>query len=186
MFKRGKQQRFLAIAIALLLLLTGSFILVKQFSEEKSYFEYTKEDVKLLANLIHAELMYSAESGYFSLSLENADQEDLKLCYMLIGSVVLHRLESRMFGETMRDVIYAPGQFSTVWIYDIMTNIDTPPEVYEWVEELLKFGPKGPEGLIYAYCFKMSDNLEPYQEVCGMYFYVGEGITKKVEGGKVN
>lgn len=64
-------------------------------------------------------------------------------------------------------------------------NIDTPEEVYEWAEELLKKGPRGPEGLIYAGQFEMGDNT--YWKIDGkMYFGVIKSVTRKVEGGKVN
>lgn len=155
-------------------------MLMKHF-EEKSYFEYTEEDVKMLGDFMEAEMMYAKEN----LSFENEDSKALKHAYILVGSVVLHRLESRYWGETMKQVIYAPGQYEVIWHSDIMETIDTPLEVYEWAEELLRYGPEGPEGLIYEMWFNWRDD-EPYQEVCGMYFYVEECITKRVEGGKVN
>lgn len=180
MDSKKKQQRILAITFIFLLLI-GTSTLINQFVEEKSYFEYTEEDVKMLGDFMEAEIMWAKKN----LSLENEDSEALKDAYVLIGSVVLHRLESRYWGETMQQVIYAPHQYEVIWHSDIMENIETPPEVYEWAEELLRYGPEGPEGLIYEMLFNWRDD-EPYQEVCGIYFYVEGRITKRIEGGKVN
>lgn len=180
MDSKKKQQRILAI-ILIFLLLIGTSILINQFVEGESYFEYTEEDVKMLGDFMEAEIIWAKEN----LHLENEDSEAPKELYVLVGSVVLHRLESRYWGETMQQVIYAPHQYEVIWGSEIMKDIETPPKVYEWAEELLRYGPKGPEGLIYETYFKRGDD-EPYQEVWGIYFYVEERITKRIEGGKVN
>lgn len=155
-----------------------------QSADEQSYFEYTEEDVEMLGNFMQAEMMYATNVC----SLENVNAEDLKYTYMLVGSVVLHRLESGMWGETMRQVIFVPGQYQYLisMKMDFMVDVDTSPEVYEWAEELLKYGPKGPEGLVYEFWFENKPFGEPYWELGGMHFYVDKFFTKQVEGGKVN
>ena len=183
MYRQKKWKRILAISFIfsfVLLLITS--VLINQFAEKKSYFEYTEDDVKMLGDFMEANIMCAKQY----VSLDNEDVETLKHMYMLVGSVVLHRLEARYWGETMKQVIYAPGQYDEVlYNREIMENIDTHPEVYKWAEELLRNGPEGPEGLIYERWFNWGYD-EPYQEVCGMYFYVEEGIKKIVEGGTVN
>ena len=169
------KQRLLATSFILLLLLVGSFLLMKQ--EETTYFEYTDEDVKMLGDFMEVELI--------GIKKDYPNSEDIKHIYMLFGSVVLHRLESRYWGETLKQVIYSPSQWSSSTYSDHVEYIDTPAEVYEWAEELLQYGPWGPDGLIYVTPIKFR-NDEPYLETCGTYFYIEEHITKKVEGGKVN
>lgn len=176
-----RQHRILGVAFILAIMLIGIFVSLMQQKEEKSYFEYTEADVKMLGDFMWANIMYAKEFG----TLKNATPEELEEAYKLSGSVVLHRLEARISGETMREVIYAPGQYDAVLYSDFMINLETTSEVYEWAEELLKYGPQGPEGLIYEWFLKFRPD-KPYREVCGIYFYEAEGITKKVTGGKVN
>lgn len=176
-----KDQRFFfVISFILSLLLIGTFILTVQVQKEESYFDYTDEDVKMLGDFMYAEMMFACKYC----SLENEEPEDVKTAYMLIGSVVLHRLESRYWGETLEQVIYAPGQYVIAYT-DVISNLHTPYEVYEWAEELLQYGPEGPEGLIYEMWFNW-DDIEPYWELGGIHFYIDKRITKQVEGGKVN
>lgn len=138
-------------------------------------FEYTEEDVHMLGDLMYAEMgsLYETE-----------DPKDIKQAHILAGSVVLHRLESRLFGETMKEVICAPGQYEWTTL-EAIGNIDTPKEVYEWAEYILKHGPEGPDNLIFESHFKQG--TDTYWGIDGkVYFCVMDGITKKVEGGKVN
>ena len=181
MNNQRKQQRILAtILIFVLMSLIGISILIKQSVKEESYFDYTDEDVKMLGDFMYAEILTYNKIGY---SLDNEEYEDVKYAYMLTGSVVLHRLESRLFGETMEQVIFAPTQYSP-YTQEAIGNIDTPAEVYEWAEELLKYGPKGPEDLIFESCFKMG--FDTYWELNGKIYFCTGNVTKKVEGGKVN
>lgn len=118
-------------------------------------------------------------------TLKNATSEELEEAYKLSGSVILHKLEARDFGKTIREVTYAFHLYDIVLDSEFMANPETPPEVYEWAEELLKYGPQGPEGLVFEHWHKTMP-YEPYCEVCGIYFYEEERITKKVTGGKVS
>ena len=177
----------------------------KKSAEEESYFEYTQEDVQMLGDLMYAgmkemyglcgdddrqdDAMSTEERMIFSVienRIEGADIEKVKHAYMLVGSTLLHRLESRRWGETMYECITAPGQYSYPVQEAVITgNIDTPEIVYEWAEELLQNGPEGPEGLIYASIFEMGNDT--YWEIDGrIYFGVSDIITQKVKGGKVN
>lgn len=175
------------IIVCLLLLGTISveillcFIISEKESTEESYFEYTQDDVQMLGDLMYAEISLYDKMG---ISFNGETDEDVKKVYMLTGSALLHRLESRLWGETMWECITAPGQYFHT-TQEAIGNIDTPDEVYEWAKELLQNGPDGPEGLIYASCFEQGEDI--YWKIDGkVYFGVMSQITQKVKGGKVN
>lgn len=153
----------------------------RKSAEKESYFQYTKDDVQMLGDLMYAEITLYDKMG---ISFNDETDEDVKKVYMLTGSALLHRLESRLWGETMWECITAPGQYFHT-TQEAIGNIDTPDEVYEWAEELLQNGPDGPEGLIYASCFEQGEDI--YWKIDGkVYFGVMSQITQKVKGGKVN
>lgn len=157
------------------------FIISAKKSDEESYFQYTQEDVQMLGDLMYAEMSQYEKIG---ISYEDEEYKDVKKAYMLTGSALLHRLESRFWGETLWECITAPRQYSYP-TREAIGNIDTPDEVYEWAEELLRNGPEGPEGLIYASCFEMGEDT--YWKIDGkVYFGMMNQITQEVKGGKVN
>lgn len=61
----------------------------------RSKFEYTEDDLKLLACLIHAEAGNQSYEGKLA-----------------VANVVLNRVKSEKFPDTIKEVIYQPGQFT--------------------------------------------------------------------------
>lgn len=66
-------------------------------------YPYDEEDVILLAKVIAAE----AGSDYVS-----------DRCNELVGAVVVNRLNHPLFGNTLEDVLYQPGQYATASYFD--------------------------------------------------------------------
>ncbi len=62
--------------------------------------KYTEEDLDLLARIINAEAGCSWIPDWVQ---------------QMVGSVVLNRVNSSLFPNTIRDVIYQPGQYGPVW-----------------------------------------------------------------------
>lgn len=71
---------------------------------------YTQEDLDLLAHIIYAE----AGSSWIPDRIQR-----------LVGSVVLNRVESSRFPNTIKEVIYQPGQYSPTWNGSIYKTPDT-------------------------------------------------------------
>lgn len=119
---------------------------------------YTAEDVDLLARLMYAEV------GIF---LQTMSEEDAKEAFMLTGSVVLNRLKNPNLGyNNLKEVIYAKGQYQCVRNGSI--NNTPPEEVYQWANELLQFGPKGPDNMIFQSTFKQGTST--YKKIGNTYF----------------
>lgn len=72
--------------------------------------KYTQEDLDLLAHIIYAE----AGSSWIPDWVQR-----------LVGSVVLNRVESNRFPNTIREVIYQPGQYAPTWDGSIYKTPDT-------------------------------------------------------------
>ena len=107
------------------------------YLEEKTY---TDEEVKLLGDLMYA------EEGVLFWTLP---YEEAKLAHLLAGSVVIHRRNHERFeGASIEEIIYADGQYASTTL-EKLGNIETPEEVYEWAEELLRDGPVGPTNLVW-------------------------------------
>lgn len=68
--------------------------------EEDAKPKYTEEDLDLLARIINAEAGCSWIPDWVQ---------------QMVGSVVLNRVNSSLFPNTIRDVIYQPGQYGPVW-----------------------------------------------------------------------
>ncbi len=66
------------LAIVFIFTLLLYYVLENQLEDEKSYFEYTEADVKMLGNFMQAEMTFATEF----LSLENVDSKDLKYTYI--------------------------------------------------------------------------------------------------------
>ena len=109
---------------------------------------YSESDVDLLAHLIYAE----------------ADNEGAK-CQYYVGSVVLNRLASGEWGDTLYSVIYARGQYACTWDGNIEKTPDD--EAYEIARDLLENGSVLPSKVIYSAEF-VQNNV--YCKIKNMYF----------------
>ena len=110
---------------------------------------YTQEEVELLARLITAEV-------------GTEDEERAYLC----GSVVLNRMKSDKFPNTIREVIYQPGQYECTW----NGHIDRPYEdiAYEIAEGLMTDGSEIDERVVFQSEFKQGHGT--YKKIGNTYF----------------
>lgn len=100
---------------------------------------YTDEDVWYLSRVIQA------ESGYCQTEMMEG-----------VGSVVLNRVESDLFPDSIREVIEQPGQYSTLSWLSQQTPTD---EVMEVTYDLLDNGSKYPEDVIYQANFVQGSGI---------------------------
>lgn len=111
----------------------------------------SEEDIDLLARLLFAE----AGSDWIS---------DDTIYY--VGSVVLNRVNSDLFPDTLYDVIYQDGQYSCTWsgaIYNEPTE-----RCYRIAEDLLRNGSRLPEGVLFQAEFTQGSGVYIYQD--NLYF----------------
>ena len=97
-----------------------------------------------------------------------ANTESLE-CQKAIISVVINRWINGYWGNTLHDVVYAKGQFSTAKHIPIATPT---PNNYEAVEYVLKNGSTLPEYILYFranYHFKWNGYV-PYKNIDNTYF----------------
>ena len=111
----------------------------------------SEEDIDLLARLLFAE----AGSDWIS---------DDTIYY--VGSVVLNRVNSDLFPDTLYDVIYQAGQYSCTWSGGIYNE---PTErCYRIAEDLLRNGSRLPEGVLFQAEFTQGSGVYVYQD--NLYF----------------
>ena len=109
------------------------------------------EDIDLLAHLIYAE----AGSSWI---------KDETIFY--VGSVVLNRVNSKYYPNTLYEVIYQEGQYECTW----NGHIEKVPDerCYEIAEELLRYGSVLPENVLYQAQFEQGSGVYSYQD--NLYF----------------
>lgn len=109
------------------------------------------DELDLLAHLIYAEA--------------GSDWCEDEMLYG-VGSVVLNRMASKYYPDTMHEVIYQKGQYACI----IDGNIKKEPNerAYRIAEDLLKNGSRMPEKVIYQAEFKQGKGV--YKKVQNMYF----------------
>lgn len=109
-----------------------------------------EKELDLLARLIRAE----AGSDWCTDELQRA-----------VGSVVLNRMNDSRFPNTMYDVIYAEGQYSTTW----NGEIDKPytERTYANAKYLLEHGSTIPSDVVFQANFKQG---KTYAEIQGVFF----------------
>lgn len=107
--------------------------------ETESECTYTDEDVWYLSRVIQA------ESGYCQTEMMEG-----------VGSVVLNRVESDLFPDSIREVIEQPGQYSTLSWLSQQTPTD---EVMEVTYDLLDNGSKYPDDVIYQANFVQGSGI---------------------------
>lgn len=113
--------------------------------------ESDQEDIELLAHLIYAEA--------------GADWCEYRMKYM-VGAVVLNRVDSNLFPNNIKDVIYQKGQYACV--VDGHINNQYTAECYQIAEELIKYGSNIPKDVLFQAEFKQGS--EVYAKVQNMYF----------------
>lgn len=88
-----------------------------------------------------------------------------KMCYY-IGSVVLNRVKSKEFPNTIEEVINQPGQYSSVGC----ANWEVPISERSWevAEDLLNEGSQLPDNIVFQAEFKQGSGV--YEKVQNMYF----------------
>lgn len=108
------------------------------------------EELDLLARLIRAE----AGSDWCTDELQRA-----------VGSVVLNRVNDSRFPNTIYEVIYAEGQYSTTW----NGEIDKPytDRTYANAKYLLENGVTIPTDVVWQANFKQG---KQYKEIQGVFF----------------
>lgn len=112
---------------------------------------YTEEELELLARVIFAE----AGSDWCSDKMQQ-----------YTGSVVLNRVVSPLFPDTMREVVYQNGQYSCASSGSINK---TPNErAYNCARFLLENGSVLPSNVIFQSQHRQGDGL--YEQVQNMYF----------------
>lgn len=127
--------------------------IVLQESMEDFYPEVEIEDVDLLARLMTAEMGYGA-----------SDYE-----YYLTGIVVWNRMKSDDFPDTLREVIYQPGQYQCVENGHIERDWDEL--AWEIAEAVLETGTNDtgvPDDLVFQAEFKQGS--EVYEHIGRTYF----------------
>jgi spore germination cell wall hydrolase CwlJ-like protein len=108
-------------------------------------------DLYYMAHLIYAE----AGSSWCSDELQ-----------LYVGSVVLNRVESDQFPNTIRDVIYQDGQYACTWD----GNFEKEPDERAWknAEIVLVHGSQLPDNVVYQAEFKQGSGV--YCKVGNTYF----------------
>ena len=104
----------------------------KQIEKEKQI----REDINLLAEVIYWENWYT-------------DSEHLAAYYT--GAVIMNRVESKNWPNTVKDVIYQKGQYAVV---PKLFTEKIPDECYQMAEDILRNGtPDVPENVVYQATF---------------------------------
>lgn len=130
--------------------------------EKENVQGYTQEDVILLGDTMYAEV------GVF---LSTMDIQDARLAHLLTGSVVLNRLAAETIrGDTLEEIIFSSGYGERTKRLVRTEELGTPDIVYEWAEELLRYGPVGPRNLIFQAAHKQGT---VYIEIGNEYFGLG-------------
>ena len=118
----------------------------------KKVYEDQYFDVEMLAHIINAEC-------------GGADYCSDVMCYYT-GSVVLNRVSSGYFPDTLEEVIFQPGQYQPTWTG---TYFYTPNErSWRIALELIAYGSNLPENVLFQANFIQGDGI--YEQVDNMYF----------------
>lgn len=108
-------------------------------------YQYTSDNVWYLSHVIAAEV--------------GADWTSDEAVFY-VGSVVLNRVESSEFPDTIKEVVLQPGQYATV---PYLSQYEPSERVMEITYDLLNGGSVLPSEVIYQANFKQG---------CGVYLYV--------------
>ena len=117
--------------------------------------EHRKEEVDLLAEVIYWENWHT-------------DKEHLAAYYT--GAVVMNRVNSSEWPDTVKAVLYQKGQYSTTKYF---YTKEIPPECYEMARDIYRNGtPEVPEDVVFQATFKQGrgDWIDP---INGEHFCYG-------------
>ena len=115
---------------------------------------YTQEDINLLAEVMYHENW-------------NTDSEHLAAYYT--GAVVMNRVKSKEWPNTIKEVLYQKGQYSTTKKF---FTKEIPAECYELAEMILRDGtPDVPENVIFQSMRKLGKGT--WKKVNTDYFCYG-------------
>ena len=96
------------------------------------YMEHQREEINLLAEVIYHENWHT-------------DKEHLAAYYT--GAVVMNRVNSSAWPDTVKDVLYQKGQYSTTKLF---YTKEIPQECYDMARDIYKNGtPDVPENVIF-------------------------------------
>lgn len=113
-------------------IIAGIMALILSSSAAESRPAYTQEDVNLLAEVIYHENWHT-------------DKDHLAAYYT--GAVVMNRVKSKDWPNTIESVLYQRGQYSTTTLF---YTIQLPDEVYEMAERILRDGTDDvPESVVF-------------------------------------
>lgn len=123
---------------------------------------HTEEDIDLLADVMWLENGHTGDT-----------EEENRECLILTGAVVLNRVKSGEWGgDTVREVVYAKGQYADVTKSRI-GKCDTPEWVRDLAKSILTFGTNVPDYVIYQ---SMQSNLGTrWKVIDGEYFATNGG-----------
>lgn len=112
---------------------------------------YSMEDLECLAHVINGEAGVESER-----------------CKYYVGSVVLNRVASKHYPNTIQDVVFQSGQYQCTWD----GNYDREPSdaCYEIAEDLLVNGSSLPSNVLYQAEFKQGSRV--YEKIGKTYFCV--------------
>lgn len=127
----------------------GGFSLLRNMVFDIYGEEINGEDLDLLANVIYWE---NYSNGHEAM--------------ILTGSVVLNRVEHKEYPNTIKGVLYQPGQYATTGKF---YTTEIPKEVRDIALHLLLCGSKAPENVIFQ---SMQARLGSgiWREINGEYF----------------
>lgn len=115
-------------------------------------YELTDEEYDLLARVVTAE----------------AENQGFEAQY-LIACVVMNRVASDEFPDSVSEVIWQKNQFSSMWNgrYDRSVTTDS---CYEAVQYMIEYGNELPEDVLFFTSCGYLPGTEPYMQVNDMYF----------------
>lgn len=138
------------VAILLALTLAGAGVSAETEAEKP----YTDDDLYCLAHIINA------EAGDDNCTHEHR---------VAVGSVVLNRVAADDFPDTVRGVVFDPGQYSPTW----NGSFDKEPSQDSWdtAEFLLENGSQIPEDCIWQAEFKQgSGEWDRFKTIYGITY----------------
>ena len=131
-------------------------ILMDSYEEKQKKEKQRQEDIELLAEVIYWENWYTDKK---------------KRSAYLTGAVVMNRVNSPKWPNTVREVLYQRGQYTTTRYF---FTEELPGEVYDMAADIIDNGtPDVPYNVVYQATFKQGygDWIDP---INGEHFCYGE------------
>ena len=149
------ERRYMEMVDTIRRFIAGLIALVLASTSAEARPAYTQEDVNLLAEVIYHENWYT-------------DGDHLAAYYT--GAVVMNRVRSSYWPNSIHDVLYQKGQYSTTKYF---FTEELPEEVYIMAEEILKNGTDDvPENVTFQAMRKQGRGT--WKKVGTDYFCYGE------------